>query len=124
MLRCPFLEKFYYKFSDSKKIRIFGVSNVKDIMIVSFGDKSTHKIWDGEWVKGFSKDIQETTRRKLRMLNNSYDIKDLMIPPSNKLEKLKGNLKEFYSIRVNDQWRLIFKWENGNAFNVELIDYH
>ena len=124
MLRCPFLEKFYYKFSDSKKIRIFGVSNVKDIMIVSFGDKSTHKIWDGEWVKGFSKDIQETTRRKLRMLNNSYDIKDLMIPPSNNLEKLKGNLKEFYSIRVNDQWRLIFKWENGNAFNVELIDYH
>ncbi len=93
-------------------------------MIVLFGDKSTHKIWDGEWVKGFSKDIQETTRRKLRMLNNSYDIKDLMIPPSNKLEKLKGNLKEFYSIRVNDQWRLIFKWENGNAFNVELIDYH
>jgi len=47
-----------------------------------------------------------------------------MIPPSNKLEKLKGNLKDFYSIRVNDQWRLIFKWENGNAFNVELIDYH
>jgi proteic killer suppression protein len=58
------------------------------------------------------------------MLNNSIDIKDLMIPPSNKLEKLKGNLKEFYSIRVNDQWRLIFGWENGNAFNVELIDYH
>ena len=93
-------------------------------MIVSFADKSTHKIREGEWVKGFSKDIQETTRRKLRMLNNSYDINDLMIPPSNKLEKLKGNLKEFYSIRVNDQWRLIFKWENGNAFSVELIDYH
>lgn len=93
-------------------------------MIVSFGDKTTQKIWDGEWVKGFSTDIQETARRKLRMLNNSYDIKDLMIPPSNRLEKLKGNLKDFYSIRVNDQWRLIFKWENGNAFNVELIDYH
>jgi proteic killer suppression protein len=93
-------------------------------MIVSFGDKTTQKIWDGEWVKGFSTDIQYTARRKLRMLNNSIDIKDLMIPPSNRLEKLKGNRKDFYSIRVNDQWRLIFKWENGNAFNVELIDYH
>ena len=93
-------------------------------MIVSFGDKTTQKIWDGEWVKGFSTDIQETARRKLRMLNNSFDIKDLMIPPSNRLEKLKGVLKDFYSIRVNDQWRIIFKWDNGNAFNVELIDYH
>jgi len=93
-------------------------------MIVSFGDKTTQKIWDGEWVKGFSTDIQETARRKLRMLNNSIDIKDLIIPPSNRLEKLKGNRKDFYSIRVNDQWRLIFQWTNGNAFNVELIDYH
>ncbi|MCC7051513.1 MAG: type II toxin-antitoxin system RelE/ParE family toxin [Bacteroidia bacterium] len=93
-------------------------------MIVSFGDKTTQKIWEGERVKGFSIDIQETVRRKLRMLNNSVDIKDLMIPPSNRLEKLKGNLKDFYSIRVNDQWQLIFKWDNGNAFNVALIDYH
>jgi proteic killer suppression protein len=93
-------------------------------MIVSFGGKPTHKIWDGERVKGFATEIQENTRRKLRMLNNSLDIKDLMIPPSNRVEKLKGNLKEFYSIRVNDQWRIIFKWENGNAYNVELIDYH
>ena len=93
-------------------------------MIVSFGDKTTQKIWEGERVKGFPIDIQATARRKLRMLNNSVDIKDLMIPPSNRLEKLKGNLKDFYSIRVNDQWRLIFKWDNGNALNVELIDYH
>ena len=93
-------------------------------MIVSFGDRTTQKIWDGEWVKGFSTDIQQTARRKLRMLNNSFDIKDLMIPPSNRLEKLKGNRKDFYSIRVNDQWRLIFQWKNGNAFKVELIDYH
>jgi len=93
-------------------------------MIVSFGDKTTQKILEGERVKGFATEIQEITRRKLRMLNNSIDIKDLMIPPSNRLEKLKGNLKDFYSIRVNDQWRIIFKWENGNAYNVELIDYH
>lgn len=93
-------------------------------MIVSFGDKTTQKIWDGERVKNFSTEIQEVTRRKLRMINNSVDIKDLMIPPSNRLEKLKGGLKDFYSIRVNDQWRIIFRWENGNASTVELIDYH
>lgn len=93
-------------------------------MIVSFGDKTTQKIWEGEKVKGFSTDVQETARRKLRMLNNSFEIKDLMIPPSNRLEKLKGGLKDFYSIWVNDQWRIIFNWDNGNAFNVELIDYH
>jgi len=93
-------------------------------MIVSFGDKRTQKIWNGEWVKGISTEIQEVTRRKLRMLNNSVDIKDLMIPPSNRLEKLKGRLKDFYSIRVNDQWRIIFRWENGNAYHVQLIDYH
>lgn len=93
-------------------------------MIVSFGDKITQKIWKGEKVKAFSIELQEITRRKLRMLNNSSDIKDLMIPPSNRLEKLKGGLKDFYSIRVNEQWRIIFQWNNGNAFQVELIDYH
>jgi proteic killer suppression protein len=93
-------------------------------MIVSFGNKTTQKIWDGEWVKGFATDIQEAARRKLRMLNNSVDIKDLMIPPSNRLEKLKGNLKNFHSIRVNNQWRIIFRWDNGSAFDVQLIDYH
>jgi proteic killer suppression protein len=93
-------------------------------MIISFGDKDTHKIWEGERVKGFSTDFQEITRRKLRMLNSSQDINDLMVPPSNRLEKLKGKLKEFYSIRVNSQWRIIFKWNNGNAELVEIIDYH
>jgi len=93
-------------------------------MIVSFGDKTTQKIWDGEWVKGFATDIQETKRRKLRMLNNSVDIKDLMIPPSNRTEKLKGNLRDLYSIRVNNQWRIIFRWDSGSAFDVQLIDDH
>ena len=93
-------------------------------MIISFGDKQTHKIWEGERVKGLSTEIQELTRRKLRMLNNSNDLNDLMIPPSNRLEKLKGNLKEFYSIRINNQWRIIFKWKNNNAEHVEIIDYH
>ena len=58
------------------------------------------------------------------MLNNSQNIADLQIPPSNGLEKLKGNLKEYYSIRVNDQWRVIFKWDKGNASGVEMLDYH
>jgi proteic killer suppression protein len=93
-------------------------------MIISFGDKETQKIWLGERVKGFSTEIQETARRKLRMLNNSQDLNDLKIPPSNKLEKLKGNLKDFYSIRINIQWRIIFKWSNGNSEEVQIIDYH
>jgi proteic killer suppression protein len=93
-------------------------------MLLSFGDKDTKKIWEGERVKGFSTEIQETARRKLRMLNNSQDLNDLLIPPSNRLEKLKGNLKEFYSMRINNQWRIIFKWNNGNAEEVAIIDYH
>ena len=93
-------------------------------MIISFGDKSTEKIWNGIAVKKSSVEIQEIGRRKLRMLHNSIDINDLKIPPSNRLEKLKGNLKDFYSIRINNQWRIIFKWENNNAFEVEILDYH
>ena len=93
-------------------------------MILSFGDKNTAKIWEGERLKKMSTELQETTRRKLRMLNNSQNIADLTVPPSNKLEKLKGNHKDFYSIRVNSQWRIIFKWEGGNSSLVELIDYH
>jgi len=93
-------------------------------MIISFGNKETEKIWEGERVKKLPNEIQEVGRRKLRMLNNSQHLNDLMIPPSNKLEKLKGNLKEYYSIRINNQWRIVFKWENGNSIEVQIIDYH
>jgi proteic killer suppression protein len=93
-------------------------------MITSFGDKSTQKIWQGDRVVSYSTELQETARRKLRMLNNSHDLNDLMVPPSNRMEKLKGNWKEYYSIRVNDQWRILFRWNNGNADEVRLIDYH
>ena len=95
-----------------------------DTMIISFGSKETRKIWEGERVKGFSTELQEIARRKLRMLNNSQTTVDLQIPPSNRLEKLKGNLKNYYSLRINDQWRVIFKWDNGNALDVEIVDYH
>ena len=93
-------------------------------MIVSFGSKETKKIWEGIRVKKLPIDIQNIGRRKLRMLNNSIDLNDLRIPPSNRLEKLTGNLRKFYSIRINKQWRIIFIWERGNAIEVEIIDYH
>ena len=93
-------------------------------MIISFGSKETRRIWEGERARGFSTELQEITRRKLRMLNNSQNTSDLRVPPSNRLEKLKGALKDYYSIRINDQWRIIFKWNNGNASDVEMIDYH
>lgn len=93
-------------------------------MIRSFGSKETERIWKGIRVKKIPSEIQEIGRRKLRMLNNSQDIADLRIPPSNRLEKLKGKLKEYYSIRINNQWRIIFIWENGNAGEVEITDYH
>jgi proteic killer suppression protein len=93
-------------------------------MILSFGSKETEKIWNGKRISHLPIDIQEIARRKLRMLNNSFDIKDLMIPPSNRLEKLSGKLKDFYSIRINNQWRIIFEWKNGNSENVKIIDYH
>ncbi|MFA6572384.1 MAG: type II toxin-antitoxin system RelE/ParE family toxin [Bacteroidota bacterium] len=93
-------------------------------MITSFGSKDTEKIWDGERVRRIPIEIQNIGRRKLRMLNNSQNIADLRIPPSNRLEKLAGKEKDFYSIRINDQWRIVFRWENNQATEVEIIDYH
>ena len=69
-------------------------------------------------------EIQKIGRRKLRMLNNSQNIADLKIPPSNRLERLKGKKKNYYSLRINDQWRIVFKWQNDHAYEVEIIDYH
>ena len=93
-------------------------------MIISFGNSETEQVWLGNRVKKLPLEVQNIGRRKLRMLNNSVNIADLRIPPANRLEKLSGKLKEYYSIRINDQWRIIFKWNNGNAFEVKIIDYH
>lgn len=93
-------------------------------MIISFGDSETNKVWNGDRVKKLPNEIQVIGRRKLRMINNSVNITDLRIPPSNRLEKLSGKLKNFYSIRINDQWRIIFKWNSGNALDVAIMDYH
>lgn len=93
-------------------------------MISSFGNKDTEQIWLGEWVKKIPPEIQSIARRKLRMIHASINLMDLSMPPSNRLERLQGGLKNFYSIRINRQWRIIFKWEDGFAEKVEIIDYH
>jgi toxin HigB-1 len=93
-------------------------------MIKSFGSKETEAIWNGIRSAKLPNEIQQTGRRKLRMLNNSVSLADLRVPPSNRLEKLTGDLKDYHSIRINDQWRVIFKWINGHSFEVEIIDYH
>ncbi len=91
-------------------------------MIVSFGSKDTEKIWRGELARKIPIEVQQIGRRKLRMINNSQNWSDLRIPPSNRLEKLKGS--DFYSIRISDQWRIVFKWVDNNAHDVEIMDYH
>ena len=93
-------------------------------MIHNFGSKETEKVWNAIRSKKLPGEIQQIGRRKLRMLNNSQDLQDLKIPPSNRLEKLSGRLKKYHSIRINNQWRIMFIWDNGNAFEVEKIDYH
>lgn len=93
-------------------------------MISDFTSKETEKIWNGLKSLRLPLDIQNTARKKLRMLNNAQDLNDLKIPPNNRLEALKGNRSGFYSIRINKQWRICFKWDRGNCEKVEIVDYH
>jgi proteic killer suppression protein len=93
-------------------------------MINSFGSKETEKIWNGNRVKSLPLEIQQIGRRKLRMLNNSLNLLDLKVPPSNKLEKLSGKMNDLYSIRINEKWRIVFRWEDGIANEVTIMDYH
>jgi proteic killer suppression protein len=93
-------------------------------MIKEFGDKESEKIWKGIRSKKLPNEIQNVARRKLRMLNNAQDVTDLRIPPANRLEKLKGDLGDYYSIRINNQWRIIFQWKNSDAYDVKIVDYH
>ncbi|MBD3749428.1 MAG: type II toxin-antitoxin system RelE/ParE family toxin [Sphingobacteriales bacterium] len=93
-------------------------------MIRSFADKEAEKIWEGIPSKKLTSEIQDIARRKLRMMNNAQNINDLRIPPANHLEKLSGNLNGFYSIRINQKWRVIFTWEYDSTFYVEIVDYH
>jgi proteic killer suppression protein len=93
-------------------------------MILGFRDRETELIWRGELSRKLPREIQQVARRKLRMLNNAKNLQDLRVPPANRLEALKGERKGQWSIRVNDQWRIWFVWNDGNATEVEIVDYH
>ena len=93
-------------------------------MIRDFADKETEKIWEGTVSRRLPHDIQAVARRKLRMLNNARQLEDLRIPPANRLEALKGDRRGQHSIRINDQWRICFRWNAGDASQVEFVDYH
>jgi proteic killer suppression protein len=93
-------------------------------MIRSFGGHEAEKVWNGQFSTKVPHDIQRASRRKLRMINNAQSLTDLSIPPGNALEPLKGDRAGQYSIRINDQWRVCFLWAEGNAYEVEIVDYH
>ena len=93
-------------------------------MIRSFADAETEKIWNGVKSRKLPPDIQNKALVKLRMLNRAMTIDDLRNPPGNRIEKLKGNYRDKYSIRINERWRVVFAWEEGGASNVQIIDYH
>ncbi len=93
-------------------------------MIRSFKDKEAEKVFNRNRSLKFPNELQRTVLRKLRMLNRSINLNDLRVPPANRLEKLKGKKAGQYSIRINDQWRICFKWHNKDDFEVEIVDYH
>ena len=88
-------------------------------MIRSFGDARTEALFRDQFVRDF-----QGIERQLEAINAAHRLDDLLVPPSNRLEKLKGNLKGFFSIRINDQWRVIFQWIDGDAYEVRVVDYH
>ena len=92
-------------------------------MIRPFGDGETERIFNGERSKKLPYEMQNVARRKLRMIAAAKEITDLRIPPDNRLEKLLGDLVGFYSVQINDQWRIVFSFDNGGAENVRITDY-
>jgi proteic killer suppression protein len=93
-------------------------------VIRSFNDDETKKVYLLQRSRRYPAEIQQIAVRKMRMLNNAQNLNDLRIPPANRLEKLSGNREGQYSIRINDQWRVCFDWIDGNAYSVEIVDYH
>ena len=93
-------------------------------MIKSFKCKQTKQLFDGKYQKKFSQAVNNVGKRKLDMLEASFNFEDLKVPPSNRFEYLKGSLKGFCSIRINEQFRVIFRFENSNAYDVYIDDYH
>jgi proteic killer suppression protein len=93
-------------------------------MIKSFKDKETEKVHNRTYSKKLPETIQQRALRKLRMIDAAADINDLRVPPGNRLEALSGNREGQHSIRINDQWRICFTWDKGDAYDVEIVDYH
>jgi len=93
-------------------------------VIESFSDRETGRIWRREFSRRLPKEIQAVGLRKLIVLHRSKDLNDLRTPPGNRLERLSGDRRGQYSIRINDQWRICFRWNDGNAADVEITDYH
>jgi proteic killer suppression protein len=93
-------------------------------VIRGFRDRETESVWKGDVSRRLPQDIQSVARRKLRMLNNARTLNDLRVPPANRLEALHGKRKGQHSIRINDQWRICFVWKDGDAHDVEIVDYH
>lgn len=93
-------------------------------MIRSFGDEQTEQLFQRETVKRLDRKLQRAALRKLLILEAAESLDDLKVPPGNRLEKLAGDRKGQYSIRINDQWRICFRWSNGDAHDVEIVDYH
>jgi proteic killer suppression protein len=93
-------------------------------MIKSFADKETERLFHREASRKFPTDIQRKARMKLEILEGAEKLDDLKVPPGNRLEKLTGNRQGQHSIRINDQWRIGFVWKEGNAYDVEIVDYH
>lgn len=93
-------------------------------MIRGFRDRETESVWKGDVSRRLPQDIQPVARRKLRMLNNVRTLNDLRVPPANRLEALHGKRRGQHSIRINDQWRICFVWKDGDAHDVEIVDYH
>jgi proteic killer suppression protein len=121
---CPALwnadisESRKYSIDDWRKYREIGE------VIKSFADAETRKIWNQQRSRRLPGNIQQRALNKLAVLNHASDLNDLRIPPANHLEALSGNRAGQHSIRINQQWRICFQWEGGDAFNVEIVDYH
>lgn len=93
-------------------------------MIKSFGSKTTQRIWQRTYTKKIPDDIQERARKKLILIDAAETLNDLRIPPGNRLEQLRGDRKGQHSVRINNQWRICFVWDGGDAYAVEIVDYH
>jgi toxin HigB-1 len=93
-------------------------------VIQSFADKVTAAIFSGQEARRLPRAVQETARRKLKLIDAAVSLESLRVPPGNRLEALRGDRRGQWSIRINDQWRICFRWEQGEAFDVEVVDYH